>query len=1230
MKVQLRLDYALGASLVCLFCLLLAGCSDFSVRIPIAPQIDWATPAPVVYGTVLSATQLSATANVPGTFTYTPALGTLLTAGAQTLSVTFTPTDTRDFTTISSSVSLTVNQAAPALTWAAPAPISYGAVLSAAQLDATANTAGNFSYIPALGAMPAAGLQALSVTFTPTDTMDYTPATATVSLNVNQAIPVLTWVTPGAIVYGTPLSAAQLDAAASVPGAFSYTPALGTLVTGGAQTLSVTFTPADTRNYSTATANVGLTVTPAVPVLSWATPGAIVYGTALSAMQLNATASVPGAFSYTPALGTVLPVGSQTVTVTFTPTDTKDYSTATANVALTVNQAVPVLAWATPAAISYGTALGAEQLNATTTIPGAFTYTPSLGTLLPTGSQTLSVTFTPADTKDYTSANASVVLAVNQAIPVLTWPTPAAISYGAGLSAAQLDATANTAGSFRYSPALGSIVSAGSQALTVTFTPADTKDFTTAAASISLTVNQAIPVLTWATPGAIVYGTPLSATQLDATANVPGTFAYTPGLGTLPTAGAQILSVTFTPTDTKDYATATANVALTVNQTVPVLSWTTPSAIPYGATLSAAQLDATASVPGAFAYTPALGALLTAGSQTLSLTFTPADTKDYTTATANVALMVTQAVPVLSWATPASMSYGTALSSGQLNATASVPGAFAYIPALGALLAAGSQTLSVTFSPADTRDYSTATATVALTVNQAVPVVTWATPVAISYGTALSAGQLDATAAIPGTFSYTPAMGSVPGAGLETLSVAFTPTDAVDYFGATASTTLLVNQATPVLTWKPGPIGVNMALSGLQLNSVATAPGSSTALTGSYVYEPAAGTIFGVSGPEALNVTFTPADTIDYTTAETSVSIDVAPFGVVCWGDSFTGGSEGIADTGSYPGDLQQVIDLPIVNEGVGGQNSTEIGEREGGVQTTVTVAGGVIPGSGPVTIAFPAGDAPVGSQGPWPGLYGTILGVHGIAQYYSVGRLIFTPTTPGNPVSAPGTPPFLVDTPYAGYLPIFWEGTNNAGAPPFSDLASQVATVPSGQNYLVLSEMTLNAPGYWVGGSAYNSIVGTNNQLANVYGAHYIDVRELLVQNYNPSLATDVSDYNHDEPPTSLRAFLGSGTLGSSIGPSDTTFTVNLTTGTLSSGILTIDTGANAENVAIVSVSGNTVVVNRNLGGNNTSHSAGAAVTQTDPTHLNAQGYQIVANAVAGYLSAYAKPAAKKTGNRE
>jgi YD repeat-containing protein len=76
----------------------------------------------------------------------------------------------------------------------------------------------------------------------------------------------------------------------------------------------------------------------------------------------------------------------------------------------------------------------------------------------------------------------------------------------------------------------------------------------------------AVPVITWPTPAAISYGTLLSATQLDATANVPGTFAYTPPTGAvLPVGIGQTLSVTFTPTDTINYTTATASTAITVN-----------------------------------------------------------------------------------------------------------------------------------------------------------------------------------------------------------------------------------------------------------------------------------------------------------------------------------------------------------------------------------------------------------------------------------------------------------------------------------------------------------------------------------------------------------------------------------------------------------------------------------------------------------------------------------------
>jgi len=89
-----------------------------------------------------------------------------------------------------------------------------------------------------------------------------------------------------------------------------------------------------------------------------------------------------------------------------------------------------------------------------------------------------------------------VTLTVNQAVPVITWPTPAAISYGTALSATQLDATANVAGTFTYSPAVGAVLAAGSQTLSVTFTPANTTNYTTATASVALTVNQAAPYVT--------------------------------------------------------------------------------------------------------------------------------------------------------------------------------------------------------------------------------------------------------------------------------------------------------------------------------------------------------------------------------------------------------------------------------------------------------------------------------------------------------------------------------------------------------------------------------------------------------------------------------------------------------------------------------------------------------------------------------------------------------------
>jgi hypothetical protein len=82
-----------------------------------------------------------------------------------------------------------------------------------------------------------------------------------------------------------------------------------------------------------------LTNTPlATPSITWSKPADITYGTVLSSTQLNATASVPGSFVYTPASGTVLSAGTHILHADFTPTDTANYTNATADVTINVSE----------------------------------------------------------------------------------------------------------------------------------------------------------------------------------------------------------------------------------------------------------------------------------------------------------------------------------------------------------------------------------------------------------------------------------------------------------------------------------------------------------------------------------------------------------------------------------------------------------------------------------------------------------------------------------------------------------------------------------------------------------------------------------------------------------------------------------------------------------------------------------------------------------------------------
>jgi hypothetical protein len=76
------------------------------------------------------------------------------------------------------------------------------------------------------------------------------------------------------------------------------------------------------------------------------------------------------------------------------------------------------------------------------------------------------------------------------------------------------------------------------------------------------------------------------------------------------------------------------------------------------------------------------------------------------------------AVPKVTWPAPAPAVQGAALTSTQLNASASVPGTFAYVPPAGTVLPAGTHTLTATFTPSNTSAYAVAVATVSFTVNR--------------------------------------------------------------------------------------------------------------------------------------------------------------------------------------------------------------------------------------------------------------------------------------------------------------------------------------------------------------------------------------------------------------------------------------------------------------------------------------------------------------------------------
>ena len=387
-------------------------------------------------------------------------------------------------------------------------------------------------------------------------------------------------------------------------GAYTYTPneaAVNALATNANDAFTVRVS--DGNLAANRALTVAITATRETPVVTWADPATISYGTALSSTQLNATAagfagSVAGTVTYaegaTPRVaGDVLAVGTHTLVATFTPTDATTYTTATDTSNVVVVRAdQTIVAQAASTSLTYGGT--GTTLSATYIGPhgaGLVTYAVVSGpcsiagaNLTVTGAGTCQVTASIAQDGSYnaatsapiaiTVAKATLTVTAQSAQKRVTTPDPA-LSY--------------LVTGYVGSDGLSSIDVSGLSALRAvgetvgTFTIGFSGTATAAnyvfayVGGIFTIIDKDVPAITWSTPSNITYGTALSATQLSAVASfggnpIPGTFAYAIGntpvaIGTGLTAGSRVVTATFTPTDTATFASGiTAQVSLTVDR----------------------------------------------------------------------------------------------------------------------------------------------------------------------------------------------------------------------------------------------------------------------------------------------------------------------------------------------------------------------------------------------------------------------------------------------------------------------------------------------------------------------------------------------------------------------------------------------------------------------------------------------------------------------------------------
>ncbi len=392
---------------------------------------------------------------------------------------------------------------------------------------------------------------------------------------------------------------------------FTFTPGAAT----GTSTITVTAIDADGASTTRA---FTVTTTKTLPSITWTTPSAITYGTALSATQLNASSATAGNFVYSPASGTVLDAGSQTLSVTFTPTDTSNFESVTQTVTITVNK--KSLTVTSNASVVYGSATatlspsytGLTNGDAATVLDTAPTCSSSYTSMTAVGS--LATTCSGGSDNNYSFSFSTGALTIT-ARPLTVSASGQTITYGAtvptGFTTSTMIGSQSLASvSYTYRDALNQVVASPSAAGTYSITPSaavagsgtSLSNYDITYATGTLTINAKAITVT-ASNQTIAYGASIP-TGFTAPGMVSGqsissvTYTYRNGSNVVVAPPTAVGTYSITPsaavagsiTDLANYSITYATGTLTIAKATPTLE--TPSAISYTDTIASDSFSA--------------------------------------------------------------------------------------------------------------------------------------------------------------------------------------------------------------------------------------------------------------------------------------------------------------------------------------------------------------------------------------------------------------------------------------------------------------------------------------------------------------------------------------------------------------------------------------------------------------------------------------------------------------